>query len=201
MKPKFSIQNFSLLEIHKNHTKMTASVTIEGQINENFRNSFVDEVLTAHNGYRKRHGVPSLELDQRLSKQSQECAEDLLLTENIRSSRFPTVGENVYVISTNDPDYVPKGEHAVDEWYQQKENITIGEEPANNNGVNFSQMIWKMTQLLGVGIARNSEKIVIVCQYSPPGNIYGEYVENVLPEVDVEVEVEVERPPQTAIEV
>ena len=34
---------------------------------------------------------------------------------------------------------------------------------------------------LGVGLATNRGKVVVVCNYDPPGNFRGRYKENVLP--------------------
>lgn len=46
----------------------------------------------------------------------------------------------------------------------------------------FTQLIWKNSVQLGVGIAFSSDKqkIYVVAQYSPPGNVHGQYADNVL---------------------
>ena len=44
----------------------------------------------------------------------------------------------------------------------------------------ISQMIWKSTEYIGVGVAWDSNgKVVIVAHYKPAGNIAGYFAENV----------------------
>ena len=44
----------------------------------------------------------------------------------------------------------------------------------------ISQMIWKSTKYIGVGVAWDSNgKVVIVAHYKPAGNIAGYFAENV----------------------
>lgn len=45
----------------------------------------------------------------------------------------------------------------------------------------FTQIVWKNTQYLGVGIAKNAYgRTVIVATYFPPGNYKGQFINNVL---------------------
>lgn len=46
-------------------------------------------------------------------------------------------------------------------------------------------MVWKSSEQLGVGVAKNRHgRIYVVANYSPAGNFVGDYVENVLPLVE-----------------
>jgi hypothetical protein len=48
----------------------------------------------------------------------------------------------------------------------------------------FTQVIWKSTTKVGFGIARTNDYcVVVVANYSPPGNYIDEYKENVLSRV------------------
>lgn len=46
----------------------------------------------------------------------------------------------------------------------------------------FTQLIWKNSVELGVGIALSSDKrkVYVVAEYSPQGNILGQFANNVL---------------------
>jgi len=44
----------------------------------------------------------------------------------------------------------------------------------------FTQVVWKGTQELGLGMATKSGRTVIVATYNPPGNYIGEYTKNVM---------------------
>lgn len=46
-------------------------------------------------------------------------------------------------------------------------------------------MVWVLSRYCGVGKARSrSGKLVVVAHYSPPGNITGAYMENVLQPIE-----------------
>ncbi|CAG9783300.1 unnamed protein product [Diatraea saccharalis] len=46
----------------------------------------------------------------------------------------------------------------------------------------FTQMVWVATRFFGVGKARSrAGKVIVVANYSPPGNISGQFETNVLP--------------------
>lgn len=45
----------------------------------------------------------------------------------------------------------------------------------------FSQMVWKSSLDLGVGIAKTKKgKVLVVCNYNPRGNVVGQFNANVL---------------------
>ena len=44
----------------------------------------------------------------------------------------------------------------------------------------FTQMVWKSSQKVGIGTATTKDgKMIIVANYKPPGNIIGEFKDNV----------------------
>lgn len=46
----------------------------------------------------------------------------------------------------------------------------------------FTQLIWASSCDIGIGIARSrTGKVMVVANYRPPGNISGQFQENVLP--------------------
>lgn len=50
----------------------------------------------------------------------------------------------------------------------------------------FTQLIWKGTSRLGVGISTHPfSNVYVVCNYEPRGNNEGQYTKNVLPPVKV----------------
>lgn len=49
----------------------------------------------------------------------------------------------------------------------------------------FTQVIWRDSTELGVGMARNRNgEVYVVCNYNPAGNFLGSFTENVLPPVE-----------------
>lgn len=45
----------------------------------------------------------------------------------------------------------------------------------------LTQVLWASSEYLGVGVAKTGEYTFVVCNYNPPGNYKGEYVDNVPP--------------------
>ena len=51
---------------------------------------------------------------------------------------------------------------------------------ASNTG-HFTQVIWKTSLRVGVGIARGTDRVIVCAQYSPQGNFLGQFSANVMP--------------------
>ncbi|XP_066588083.1 Golgi-associated plant pathogenesis-related protein 1-like [Prorops nasuta] len=138
---------------------------------------FIDECLNAHNEFRSLHDSPALVIDQELNKYAQERAEHFGKKENVVKKRDAPYGENICVTSG----FVePKA--TIEAWYNQKKYYNFSEEyPLNFSKVkNFTQLVWKDTRRLGVGLAESGYgKVFLVCCYEPSGNVHGEFLSNV----------------------
>lgn len=144
---------------------------------------FKMDILSKINLKRKIHGVPELNMSNNISSISQKFAEHLAYIDELNYSgntyRNQELGESVYQ-SSNKID----SEQLVNEWYKE-----IKEFDFNNNDpepTNFSQMVWKSTQEVGIGIAKSlSGNYFYVMNYYPPGNISGHYLLNVFKENEI----------------
>ena len=65
-------------------------------------------------------------------------------------------------------------------WYEKSNLFNYQQNSLQNCGT-FTQLVWKNTKEIGVGISRKNGKIYIVALYSPPGNIIGAVTKNVFP--------------------
>jgi uncharacterized protein YkwD len=65
------------------------------------QSQFQNEMLQAHNDYRSSHCVPSLQLDDNLSRSAQKYAEKLARTNTFRHSGTPGVGENLWMTGSS----------------------------------------------------------------------------------------------------
>lgn len=87
-------------------------------------------------------------------------------------------GENLYACfgKTN-----LSGVEVVKAWYDEIKHYRFGQpSPGNFSQVgHFTQVVWKESRELGVGIAKNGNNIYVVCNYDPPGNFMGKYAANV----------------------
>lgn len=68
--------------------------------------------------------------------------------------------------------------------YEEISLYKFGEaKPRNPSAVgHFTQLVWKETEKVGVGMATSAKgHVYIVCNYDPPGNVIGQFAKNVLP--------------------
>ncbi|XP_041369849.1 LOW QUALITY PROTEIN: uncharacterized protein LOC121383816 [Gigantopelta aegis] len=146
---------------------------------------FVDSLLKMHNKLRARHDAPVLMHSDELSKYAQEWAEFLAHMDQIKHSpctlKGQRLGENIACKfdMAGFVDYSAK-EVAL-QWYSEHLNYDFSTHKGTNAG-QFTQMVWKSTRHMGVGKAKSPEgKVVVVASYRPPGNVVGQYEENVAP--------------------
>ncbi|KAG5897860.1 hypothetical protein JTB14_024894 [Gonioctena quinquepunctata] len=166
------ISNLSLHASKPSHR--SAQKVTEGNFEEDF--------LEAHNIYRRRHGVPPLKLDKKLCKYSEEWAKHLAQRNILEHRPGSNYGENIYCLYSSDPNFTVNGHSPVDTWYEEVIHHPFGKEPCSLKSGHFSQVIWKSSEFLGVGVAKNTRgSIYVVANYSPAGNFVGHYVENVPP--------------------
>ncbi|KAJ8931022.1 hypothetical protein NQ314_016115 [Rhamnusium bicolor] len=145
---------------------------------------FQIECLQAHNEYRKKHGVPPLKLNREMCRISQEWANHLIRKNMLQHSNNREYGENLFCVQSSNPNFTISGKEAVDNWYEEIKCHKFGVEPSSLASGHFSQVVWKESQELGVAFAKTGGKIVVVANYSPAGNIIGQFAENVLPPGD-----------------
>merc|ERR1712172_469023 len=134
---------------------------------------FRQDSLAAHNSYRAKHGVAALKISAELNALAQEWAEKLIAEYKFGDSlphRGPGgPGENIYTSIGMAAQEQAQG--AVDNWYSEIKDYTYGKEPSTGGSeiVHFTQVVWK------------GSTVVVVANYSPPGNVRGQYAENVPP--------------------
>eukprot|EP00069_Balaena_mysticetus_P020388 bmy_02861T0 len=143
---------------------------------------FNDEVLKAHNEYRKQHGVAPLKLCKKLNREAQQYSEALASTRILKHSPESSrgqCGENLAWAS-----YDQTGKEVADRWYSEIKNYNF-QQPGFTSGTgHFTAMVWKNTKKMGVGKASASDgSSFVVARYFPAGNVVnqGFFEENVLP--------------------
>ncbi|XP_020278788.1 protein PRY1-like isoform X1 [Pseudomyrmex gracilis] len=146
---------------------------------------FINVCLDTHNFYRSRHGAPPLRLSKQLCKTSQDWANILAARGRLEHRANIDYGENLYCMWSSNPKTVVGGEEPVNEWYAEEAQHQYGKEPTTLKTGHFTQVIWRDSTELGVGMARNRNgEVYVVCNYNPAGNFLGSFTENVLPPVD-----------------
>ncbi|KAM4579549.1 Golgi-associated plant pathogenesis-related protein 1 [Fundulus diaphanus] len=75
------------------------------------------------------------------------------------------------------------GKEAVDSWYGEIKDYDFSKPGHQRGTVHFTQVVWKSSKELGVGLATDGRTVFVVEQYREAGNITnpGYYKKNVLP--------------------
>lgn len=162
--------------------KATPEVTQNSRSNggtaSNTSSSFEAAVLAEHNRLRAKHSAAPLTLNPAISQYAQEWANNLASRNVMQHRSNNRYGENLYACfgKTN-----VSGEEAVISWYNEIKDYRFGQASPSPGPVvgHFTQVVWKSSKQLGVGIARNGNNVYVVCNYDPPGNFMGQYAANV----------------------
>ncbi|XP_063045309.1 Golgi-associated plant pathogenesis-related protein 1-like [Engraulis encrasicolus] len=149
--------------------------------------SFKAEFLRTHNELRAKHGAPPLTLTNELNKSAQEWA-DYLENINKNNTRMTLKhsdsknGENLYYYSSSRA-YSLTGKEAVQSWYNEIKDYDFSDPGFAGNTGHFTQVVWKSTTELGVGVSKVGNATFVVGQYNPAGNFMNEgyFEKNVLP--------------------
>ena len=141
----------------------------------------LEVMLAAHNVARAEVAVPAVELDAALSAAAQDYAEILIANgrfEHSPGSSRPNQGENLWAGTASAFTF----QDMVDAWIDEKRFFVAGTFPDVSTTSrwedvgHYTQIIWRETTKIGCGIASNSQRDVLVCRYSPPGNFIGRTV-------------------------
>ncbi|XP_041644316.1 Golgi-associated plant pathogenesis-related protein 1-like [Cheilinus undulatus] len=142
--------------------------------------SFMQEFLETHNTYRKKHNAPAMTYNSEMNATAQKWA-DSLLARGILEHSQTNDGENIYNMFSSATIKLT-GKEAVDSWYSEIKDYNWNSPGFSGNTGHFTQVVWKASTELGVGVATDGNKVFVVGQYRPAGNMNmaGYFEENVL---------------------
>jgi hypothetical protein len=153
---------------------LVATVEAELKANES------REILAAQNRYRAEVNVTDLEWSENLSQQAQECADynaaNFLPQERQKHCPKSGFGQNIALATSSLHRNLTQ---MVDQWGDEKRNFINGEYPSVSatgslgDVSHYTQIIWQDTAEVGCGKANSSGYEILVCDYSPRGNING----------------------------
>ena len=153
---------------------------------------FQKDGLKRHNYYRKYHQSGPMELTQKLNDYAQKYAETLATKDTLEHSSDAALdkiygdwtGENLYYFWTSAKGVTINGAAAVDSWYDEIKDYDFKKGKSKNGGVvgHFTQLVWKDSTQLGIGVAKSSKNSVyVVANYHPGGNFNNNELNNVFP--------------------
>ncbi|CCO28625.1 Fruiting body protein SC7 [Rhizoctonia solani AG-1 IB] len=130
------------------------------------------DYLTAHNNERAKHGASALVWDSGLASTAQTWANKCNFSHN-------QAGQNLYAGTGN-----PGVAAAVGAWNAESKDYN----PSNPQPSHWTQVVWKSTTKVGCALATcapgtifpaNYNANYYVCNYSPYGNVLGQFPQNV----------------------
>jgi glioma pathogenesis-related protein 2 len=154
---------------------------------------FRNASLSKHNSYRYTHRSPGLTSSNSLNTSAQKWAQYLAnngLFEHSSASQRNNAGENLYVYYTtaSTVDSTNLGNMAVKSWYDEVSKYDYNKPGFSSATGHFTQVVWKSSTQLGCSAAQGVKTLsgkkynafYVVCHYSPPGNVQGQFPANVL---------------------
>ncbi|MEA5511770.1 CAP family protein [Crocosphaera sp. UHCC 0190] len=143
--------------------------------------NFQQEILNAHNKYRQQVNVSPLTWSNNLASDAQKWANYLASLGGKKlqhDSNTNGQGENLWLGTSNRFTYT----QMVDGWGQEKQYLTSRQfnlETVSSTGNwsdvgHYTQMVWKNTKQVGCATAKAGGNDILVCRYSPQGNIIGQ---------------------------
>ncbi|KAM8717515.1 hypothetical protein ACLKA7_004243 [Drosophila subpalustris] len=158
--------------IPKTHERTPGPVGKDTKANNE---KFLQDLYTTTNKYRKMHGCPELKVNEALSKNAQEWANHLRDKNIMQHRPKPKYGENIFLSGGMDV----TGDLPVDMWYREINAFNFDKPDFTPTSGHFTQLIWKSCTEMGAGVARKADRTWVVCNYNPPGNVVGQFKENV----------------------
>lgn len=89
-------------------------------------------------------------------------------------------GENIFMHPDTSLSDSEAAVQATNFWYNEVSQYDYDNPGFSSSTGHFTQIVWKSSQNLGIGVARSSSGVYVCGSYDPSGNFPGEFPENVL---------------------
>jgi len=129
--------------------------------------------LAKHNELRAQHCVPALQWDAQIAAVAQAWANQCVW----QHSGNRSYGENLAMATSG---YQSVGQ-MVQSWYDEISQYNFGTGQYSDQTGHFTQVVWRGSTKLGCGVASCNGNDLLVCNYAGPGNIQGQFQQNVSP--------------------
>lgn len=144
-------------------------------------NQFQLGFLCEQNDWRTLHSAESLRLNADLCEEAQKWADHLAAANEVTYMALSWYGQNIdYLKATAATDKgrpIEPDDRPLRRWYSELRQYGGKLTPQTSH---FTQMVWRSSRDLGVGVARSrTGEVYTVAHYFPPGNIEGMQDRNV----------------------
>lgn len=134
-------------------------------------------VTQRHNAYRARHRAPALVWNASVADAAGRWASYC----TFQHSQNRLYGENLFMTSSTSITKEQAGLQATDMWYAEASQYSYANPGFSGATGHFTALVWVSTKSLGCGVqACPGWGTIVVCNYWPPGNVLGQFENNVL---------------------
>ncbi|KAG5942576.1 hypothetical protein E4U60_007190 [Claviceps pazoutovae] len=169
-------------------------------------NSYQKSVIDHHAILRKNHGAKPLEWDETLAQYAANTAKGCVFEHDMKQGSG-NYGQNLASsgisddISGQEIKYI--GQAISEQWYNKEINsfssfYGMAQPPSESFHAygHATQLLWKDTRKVGCATVKCPAGTIFgmnsqysVCNYGPPGNVQGQYGENVLPPLGLDISI------------
>lgn len=142
-----------------------------------------NEITSYVNIYRAIHQAPPLTWDDTIASFSQQWSFNLVSNGIFVHSKTPIYGENLAYFQGYGTDVMTLIKKSIDNWYNEVTKYDFNAPGFSDATGHFTCMVWLSSTKFGMGISLNdsTNAVDVVMNTSPPGNVIGEFQQNVLP--------------------
>ena len=147
--------------------------------------TIITEITSYINNYRQLNQAPPLKWDGTIATFSQNWANYLLTNNLFQHSGTQLYGENLAYFQGYGVDVLTLLKKAVDLWYNEI-SLYDFKNPGFSSGTgHFTCLVWVASTTFGMGFSfdASTQTVDVVFNTSPPGNVIGQFVQNVLPTI------------------
>ncbi|MCY0992984.1 CAP domain-containing protein [Nannocystis sp. ILAH1] len=133
-------------------------------------------ITAAHNAVRAELNIAPLSWSPQVAAFAQAWA-DTLAEQGCVTIHRPYEGPDAQKYGENlfsSWGYAPSAVDVVADWASEAEDYTALTDTCSGVCGHYTQVVWAASERLGCGMASCGDKEVWVCNYDPPGNIWGE---------------------------
>lgn len=143
----------------------------------------ISEITAYVNAYRHTNQAPPLVWDPTIANFAQNWSHYLLSNDVFQHSGTTQYGENLAQFQGYGTDVMVQLKKAVDLWYAESASYNYNDPNYSASVGHFTCLVWVSSTSFGMGFSINTmtDTVDIVMNTSPPGNVIGQFVQNVLP--------------------
>jgi hypothetical protein len=144
-----------------------------------------DEIVAYINAYRAANQAPPMTWDDTIATYSQQWSYHLVLNNVFQHSGSTLYGENLAYFQGYGEDVMILMKKSIDAWYAEISAYDFNNPTFSSATGHFTCLVWVASKTVGMGISINTttDSVDIVMNTAPPGNVMGEFQQNVLPTV------------------